>query len=103
MMRVSAKRAIAGQKGGIGSALARMKLENGARSRSIPPRAIAGQSSGRAAAGVDHSNSHQSLSSGGSGSAYQPNQQGPQPTGRGEQSAIAVSSELAAYVAKRTT
>jgi uncharacterized protein YdaU (DUF1376 family) len=28
MMRVSAKRAIAGQKGGIGSALARMKLEN---------------------------------------------------------------------------
>jgi uncharacterized protein YdaU (DUF1376 family) len=33
MMRVSAKRAIAGQKGGIGSALARMKLENGARSR----------------------------------------------------------------------
>ena len=30
MMRVSAKRAIAGQKGGLGSALARMKLENSA-------------------------------------------------------------------------
>ena len=28
MMRVSEKRAIAGQKGGLGSALARMKLEN---------------------------------------------------------------------------
>ena len=42
MLRVSAKRAIAGQKGGIGSALARMKLESGARSRSMPPRAIAG-------------------------------------------------------------
>ena len=36
-MRVSAKRAIAGQKGGIGSALARMKLENSARSRPVSP------------------------------------------------------------------
>ena len=36
MMQVSAKRAIAGQKGGLGSALARMKLENSARSRSSP-------------------------------------------------------------------
>ncbi len=33
MLRVSEKRAIAGQKGGLGSALARMKLENASRSR----------------------------------------------------------------------
>jgi hypothetical protein len=103
MMRVSAKRAIAGQKGGIGSALARMKLESGARSRSMPPRAIAGQSSGHGAAGVDHSHSLQSLPSGAGGSANPPNPHGRQLTGRAEQSAIAVSSELAAYVARRTT
>ena len=42
MMRISEKRAIAGQKGGLGSALARMKLENA--SRSLPVRAIASQS-----------------------------------------------------------
>src|SRR5882724_3413444 len=40
MMRVSEKRAIAGQKGGLGSALARMKLENASRSRQPPPRAL---------------------------------------------------------------
>jgi hypothetical protein len=103
MMRVSAKRAIAGQKGGIGSALARMKLESGARSRWMPPRAIAGQSSGYGAAVVDHSHSHQSLPLGEGGSADPPNPRGPQATRRGEQPAIAVSSELAAYVARRTT
>src|ERR1700761_230055 len=48
MMQVSAKRAIAGQKGGLGSALARMKLENSARSRPAPSRAIAVQSSASA-------------------------------------------------------
>jgi uncharacterized protein YdaU (DUF1376 family) len=41
MMRVSEKRAIAGQKGGLGSALSRMKLENASRSRQPPQRAIA--------------------------------------------------------------
>ena len=46
MVRVSEKRAIAGQKGGLGSALARMKLENASRSRQVVsrqvlPRAIA--------------------------------------------------------------
>jgi uncharacterized protein YdaU (DUF1376 family) len=61
MMRVSEKRAIAGQKGGIGSALARMKLENASRSRRVLPRAIAAPSSGEAGAGADHSHSHQSL------------------------------------------
>ena len=69
MMRVSEKRAIAGQKGGIGSALARMRLEDGALSRRIPSQAIARQSSGRAAAGVDHSHPHQSLSKGEGSSA----------------------------------
>jgi uncharacterized protein YdaU (DUF1376 family) len=95
MMRVSAKRAIAGQKGGIGSALARMKLENSARSRpalsrSSLSRAIAAPTSGHAAAAVDHSHSHshQNLS-GGEDSAAKPG--------------LAVSPELAAYLAKRTT
>ena len=96
MMRVSAKRAIAGQKGGIGSALARMKLENASRSRHTPARAIAAQSSGVAAADADHSHSysHQSLLE---ARACQID------SAPSEKSAIAVSPELAAYVAKRTT
>jgi uncharacterized protein YdaU (DUF1376 family) len=96
MMRVSAKRAIAGQKGGIGSALARMKLENSARSRpalsrSSLSRAIAAPTSGHAVAAVDHSHSHshQNLSGGEGSAAAKP--------------ALAVSPELAAYLAKRTT
>ena len=96
MMRVSAKRAIAGQKGGIGSALARMKLENSARSRpalfrSAPTTAIATPTSGHAADSVDHSHSHshQTLSGGEESAAAKP--------------ALGVSAELAAYVAKRTT
>lgn len=96
MMRVSEKRAIAGQKGGIGSALARMRLENAARSRHPPSRAIAGQSLGEAMANADYSHSHQSLP-----------EARASPTGsareRSEKSAIVVSSELAAYVARRTT
>jgi uncharacterized protein YdaU (DUF1376 family) len=101
MMRLSAKRAIAGQKGGIGSALARMKLENASRSRHLPSRAIAGQSSGAAAASVDHSHSHshQSLLKGAT-SSVEPSK--PQAAGRAGKPPIAVSSELAAYVAKRT-
>ncbi|MEA3174338.1 MAG: hypothetical protein QOF42_1749 [Gammaproteobacteria bacterium] len=96
MMRVSAKRAIAGQKGGIGSALARMKLENSARSRPALSRstlypAIATPTSGHAAAAVDHSHSHshQNLSGGEGSAAAKPG--------------LAVSPELAAYLAKRTT
>jgi uncharacterized protein YdaU (DUF1376 family) len=99
MMRVSEKRAIAGQKGGIGSALARMRLENGALSRRVPSQAIAGQSFGRAAASVDHSHPHQSLSKG--EGSVEPLKQ--QPVARAQRPAIPVSSELAAYVAKRTT
>jgi uncharacterized protein YdaU (DUF1376 family) len=99
MMRVSEKRAIAGQKGGIGSALARMKLENNAHSRHGPSRAIAGQSSSHAAADADHSHSHQSLLKGESSSADIQRQQG---GGRAERPSVVVSPELAAYVAKRT-
>ena len=109
MMRVSAKRAIAGQKGGLGSALARMKLENSTRSRSSllpsPSRAIAAPASAHAADGVDHSHSHshQSLSSGKASSAESPGPQEPPAAGRAKKPAVIVSPELAAYVARRTT
>jgi uncharacterized protein YdaU (DUF1376 family) len=105
MMRVSEKRAIAGQKGGIGSALARMKLENGARGRHVSSQAIAGQSSSRAGSNADHSYSHQSLPNKeaaspeeGAGPAGPPTQQ----AGRAEKPAVTVSPELLAYIAKRT-
>jgi len=105
MMRVSAKRSIAGQKGGLGSALARMKLESSARSRPSPSRAIATATSGHAAAGVNHSHSHphQSLSSGEESSVESPNPRGTQAPERAQKAAMVVSSELAAYLAKRTT
>jgi uncharacterized protein YdaU (DUF1376 family) len=97
MMRVSAKRAIAGQKGGLGSALARMKLENTSRSRQAPPRAIAAPSSGERAANADHSHSHsQSLPD----ARASPADAAKTPS---HKSAVAISSELAAYVARRTT
>jgi uncharacterized protein YdaU (DUF1376 family) len=102
MMRVSEKRAIAGQKGGLGSALARMKLEDASRSRSLPPRAIASRCSAVAQAGADHSHPHphQSLPQGETRSeAAAP----PRAAGAKEKPAIAVSPELAAYVAKRST
>lgn len=58
MMTLAAKRAIAGQKGGLASAMAHLKLENQANGRSVPVRqAIAKQTSSRAAANVDHSHS----------------------------------------------
>lgn len=100
MMRVSAKRAIAGQKDGIGSALARMKLENASLLKRGSSRAIAAQSSGQAAAGADHSHSHQSLPKDEVSPADAPKRH---PEGGAERSSIPVSPELAAYVAKRTT
>jgi uncharacterized protein YdaU (DUF1376 family) len=116
MVRVSEKRAIAGQKGGLGSALARMKLENASRSRQavsrqvlsqeVLPRAIAVQSSGPATAAADHSHSdsHQSLVHGESRAEARAADPPPQHSGRArEKPAIAVSPELAAYVAKRAT
>jgi uncharacterized protein YdaU (DUF1376 family) len=100
MMRVSAQRVIAGQKGGIGSALSRMKLENRAHSRTAPPRAIALQSSSRAIANVDHSHSDKSLLKGEAGS----DELSAQPArGGAKKPSIAISPELAAYLAKRTT
>jgi len=95
MTRVSLKRAVAGQKGGIGSALARMKLEDASRSRQFPDRAIAARASAMASANADHSHSHQSLLQA---------QPAPVETGkpRSPKQAIAISSELAAYVANRT-
>jgi uncharacterized protein YdaU (DUF1376 family) len=130
MVRVSEKRAIAGQKGGLGSALARMKLENAGRSRQILPReglsrealsrealsqqalsrlvlprAIAAPPSGAAAAAADHShsNSHQNLPGAETqGEARAADASPHHSRKRGEKPAIAVSPELAAYV-RRTT
>ena len=96
MLRVSQKRAIAGQKGGIGSALARMKLENASRSGRAPPRAIAAPSSGLAQANADHSHSHQSLLQVRPVLAESARPQAEKP-------AVAISPELAAYVAGRTS
>jgi uncharacterized protein YdaU (DUF1376 family) len=106
MMRVSEKRAIAGQKGGLGSALARMRLETDALSRRVRSPAIAAQSSSRAAAGVDHSHPHQSLSKGEAkplGEGRSPDHPKQTPPERPQQPAIPISPELAAYVARRTT
>ena len=101
MMRVSEKRAIAGQKGGLGSALARMKLENASRSRSLPTRAIASPALGVAQAGADHSHPHsqKNLLHGGA----RVEAVSTPPAGDAEKPAIPVSAELAAYVARRTT
>ena len=111
MVRVSEKRAIAGQKGGLGSALARMKLENASLSRQVVsrqvlPRAIAAPPSSPAAAAADHShsNSYQSLPVGESQAEARAADPPPHHSGRAkEKPAIAVSPELAAYVAKRAT
>jgi uncharacterized protein YdaU (DUF1376 family) len=101
MVRVSEKRAIAGQKGGLGSALARMKLENAARSHNPRSRAIAAPAPSGARSRADHTHpdSHQNLLSGESG--VEPSKQPSKAAS--EKPAIAVSPELAAYVAKRTT
>jgi hypothetical protein len=73
-----------------------MKLENASLSRHASSRAIAGPFSSAAAASADHSHSHKSLLK----SAANPLTQ--QPAARAEKPGIAVSPELAAYVAKRT-
>jgi uncharacterized protein YdaU (DUF1376 family) len=99
MMRVSEKRAVAGQKGGLGSALSRMKLENAPRLRSSP-RAIASICSSRASANVDHSHSHshQILSSdeaAGQGCDAPSKAKASKP-------AISISAELAALMARKS-
>src|SRR5271169_1232817 len=100
MLRVSEKRAIPGQKGGLGSALSRMKLENASRFRTSPPRAIASPLLSEAGAAADHSHphSHQNLSQGETASAPST----PSSGRSAEQGAISVSAELKAYVARRT-
>jgi uncharacterized protein YdaU (DUF1376 family) len=103
MMRVSEKRAIAGQKGGIGSALARMKLENASRSRQVRPPANAGHVFSAAAASADYSHSHQSLLKAEAIKSAPDAIDPARPSQRREaKSAITVSTELAAYVAKRS-
>jgi len=57
MTKVSNARAIAGQKGGIGSALSRIKLENASLSKHVPRQAIAYQMPSNATAIVNHSHS----------------------------------------------
>jgi uncharacterized protein YdaU (DUF1376 family) len=100
MVRLSEKRPIAGQKGGLGSALARMKLENASRGRSPPP-AIAQRMSSEAQAGANHSHPHsyQNLSSSGDGG--QGKSEAPAATKASK--AISVSAELAAYVARKSS
>ena len=99
MMRVSEKRAIAGQKGGIGSAPARMRLENSALSRRVPSPAIAGQVQPGRSRRRPLTPTPESFRGGGS-SAERSTQQ---PVGRAQRPAIPVSAELAACVARRTT
>ncbi len=101
MMRVSEKRAIAGQKGGLGSALARMKLENASRSRPAPGEsncsAVVGRGSSRrrplTPTLTKESSSGRDTLRGCVNAACR----------EAEKPAIAVSAELAAYVARRTT
>jgi uncharacterized protein YdaU (DUF1376 family) len=104
MMRVSEKRAIAGQKGGLGSALARMKLENASLGRTLP-RAIASPTSIEASARDDHSHPHsyQSLSSAPAGGKSDPPADTARSATPASKTAIPVSAELAAYVARKTT
>jgi uncharacterized protein YdaU (DUF1376 family) len=103
MMRVSEQRAIAGQKGGIGSALTRIKLENASRFRQGRLQANAGRVVSPAAASADHSHSHQSLLKSESIES-EPSLLDPSKYsgGQGARPSVAVSPELAAYVAKRT-
>jgi uncharacterized protein YdaU (DUF1376 family) len=103
MVRLSEKRAIAGQKGGLGSALARMKLENASRGRSLPP-AIAQRVSSETSAGADHSHphSHQNLSSVPAGDKEGAKSDAA-PRATKASKAISVSAELAAYVARKSS
>ena len=106
LMRLSEKRASAGQKGGVGSGLSRLRLENAARGRSLP-QAIASICSSKAQANVDHSHS-QTLS------CDPPNSCDPPGAGTGGKvasapvvpsagkAAIPISAELAALIARKT-
>jgi len=107
MLRVSEKRAIAGQKGGLGSALSRMTLEIPQR-KQRSPQAIALQMPSKAQANVDHSHSHshKSLSSAQEGAmrasdpAPSMQRDGKRKDGR---EPIPISSELAAMIARKSS
>jgi uncharacterized protein YdaU (DUF1376 family) len=91
MTRISEKRSSAGQKGGLNSALSRMKLENALLGRP-PPRAIASFCSSQAAANVDHSHSHSQKILSSSPPSESPT----------DKTAIPVSSELADLIKRKT-
>jgi uncharacterized protein YdaU (DUF1376 family) len=97
MLRISEKRVEAGQKGGFGSALSRMKLEIPVQ-RQRSPQAIARQMPSKAAANVDHSHSHsQNLSSEGTDKKTEV-----APSTKPGKTTIAVSAELAALMARKS-
>ncbi len=103
LMRLSEKRSAAGQKGGLGSALSRMKLENASRGRPSS-RAIASVCSSPAAPAVDHSYSHsQNLSYGPSGAKTGEKAVAASVAGSASKAAIPVSAELAAQIARKTS
>jgi uncharacterized protein YdaU (DUF1376 family) len=100
MVRLSEKRAIAGQKGGLGSALARMRLENASHGRALR-RAIAPPMSSEARAADDHSHPHQTLSLSPSDDEGAKSDTAPAVM-KGSQ-AIPVSAELAALIARKSS
>lgn len=105
MMNVSAKRAIAGQKGGLGSALSRMKLEAPRYPSSASRQAIAQQTSSPAAANVDHSHSQRIERAAEQKTTAEPVEK-PQELGNGKPSKpppIVASPELVAIVAAKRT
>jgi uncharacterized protein YdaU (DUF1376 family) len=99
MLLISEKRATAGQKGGLGSTLSRMNLENVAQGRSLP-QAIAKQMPSKAQANVDHSHSHsQKILS----PARPEARERPQPSkASASRGTIPVSAELTALIARKT-
>jgi uncharacterized protein YdaU (DUF1376 family) len=102
MLRVSEKRAAAGQKGGVGSALSRMKIENAAQGRSRP-QAIASFCSSKTRANVDHSHSHSQKSLSSSCDETSPARSETAPRAAKGSRTIPVSAELAALIARKTT
>jgi uncharacterized protein YdaU (DUF1376 family) len=103
LMRLSEKRASAGQKGGLGSALSRMKLENASRGRPSS-RAIASVCLSPAAPNVDHSHSHsQNLSNDPSRTATGEKPVAAPAAAIAGKAAIPVSTELAALIARKTS
>ncbi len=102
MLRVSEKRASAGQKGGLGSGLSRMRLENAAHGRSLP-QAIASICLSKTQANVDHSHSYspKTLFLKGDETVLAKSDAGPLAGKDGQ--AIPVSAELAALIARKKT